>query len=214
MFLVGQFFHADLLQSCDVLSLGNTDIQFPPKIFYWVEVGRYLLQSKAWCFHLNMSQWIWCSWNATQPFLPPNTARYFYTKGFILDLSDRMTFSLSFYGKWSLENMKWAWTCVVLSRETHGALQDFNLRRQNVFLTVNFSTVDTALFRLLTSYLWAVSSLFSRLHEPQLVRSQTEPQVEGDWLWSCISSINNVFIAPTADLKLFAHSRLAHFSLV
>ncbi len=103
----------------------------------------------------------------------------FLPQSSILVSSDHMTLSQSSSGssKCSLANFRWAWTCTGLSRGTRLALQDLSPWRRSVLLMVAFVTLVPALCRSFT-------------RSPRVgVRSCVEPQIEGDYQWSCISSI-------------------------
>ncbi len=76
----------------------------------------------------------------------------FIPKSYILVSSDHMDFSHASSGssRWSLANIRWAWTCAGLSRGTLRVLQDFNPWRCSEVLMVTVETVVPALFRSLT----------------------------------------------------------------
>ncbi len=118
----------------------------------------------------------------------------FLPKSSILVSSDHMTFSQSSSGssKCSLANFRRGWTCTGLSRGTHLALQDLSPWRRSVLLMVAFVTLVPALCRSFTrSPVWFLDfcSQFLWSFWPHGVRSCVEPQIEGDYQWSCMSSI-------------------------
>ncbi len=114
----------------------------------------------------------------------------FLPKSSILVSSDHMTFSQSSSGssKCSLANFRRAWTCTGLSRGTRLALQDLSPWRRSVLLMVAFVTLVPALCRSFTIF-WDFCSQFLWSFWPHGVRSCVEPQIEGDYQWSCMSSI-------------------------
>ncbi len=118
----------------------------------------------------------------------------FLPKSSILVSPDHMTFSQSSSGssKCSLANFRRAWTCTGLSRGTSLALQDLSPWRRSVLLMVAFVTLVPALCRSFTRSLvwfWDFCSQFLWSFWPHGVRSCVEPQIEGDYQWSCMSSI-------------------------
>ncbi len=118
----------------------------------------------------------------------------FLPKSSILVSSDHMTFSQSSSGssKCSLANFRRAWTCTGLSRGTRLALQDLSPWRRSVLLMVAFVTLVPALCRSFTRspvWFWDFCSQFLWSFWPHGVRSCVEPQIEGDYQWSCMSSI-------------------------
>ena len=128
-------------------------------------------------------------------FLLPTRRVEFLPKSSILVSSDHMTFSQSSSGssKCSLANFRRAWTCTGLSRGTRLALQDLSPWQRSVLLMVAFVTLVPALCRSFTrsprvvlGFLFTMS-LWS--FWPHGVRSCVEPQIEGDYQWSCMSSI-------------------------
>ncbi len=117
----------------------------------------------------------------------------FLPKSYILVSSDHMTFSQSSSGssKCSLANFRRAWTCTGLSRGTRLALQDLSPWRRSVLLMVAFVTLVPALCRSFTRspvWFWDFCSQFLWSFWPHGVRSCVEPQIEGDYQWSCMSS--------------------------
>ncbi len=115
-------------------------------------------------------------------------------KSYILVSSDLMTFSQSSSGssKCSLANFRRAWTCTGLSRGTRLALQDLSPWRRSVLLMVAFVTLVPALCRSFTRspvWFWDFCSQFLWSFWPHGVRSFVELQIEGDYQWSCMSSI-------------------------
>ncbi len=122
---------------------------------------------------------------------PPNTSSWVFTKKLYFGF---MTFSQSSSGssKCSLANFRRAWTCTGLSRGTRLALQDLSLWRRSVLLMVAFVTLVPALCRSFTRspvWFWDFCSQFLWSFWPHGVRSCVEPQIEGDYQWSCMSSI-------------------------
>ncbi len=118
----------------------------------------------------------------------------FLPKSSILVSSDHMTFSQSSSGssKCSLANFRRAWTCTGLSRGTRLALQHLSPWRRSVLLMVAFVTLVPALCRSFTRspvWFWDFCSQFLWSFWPHGVRSCVEPQIEGDYQWSCMSSI-------------------------
>ncbi len=118
----------------------------------------------------------------------------FLPKSSILVSSDHMTFSQSSSGssKCSLANFIQAWTCTGLSRGTRLALQDLSPWRRSVLLMVAFVTLVPALCRSFTRspvWFWDFCSQFLWSFWSHGVRSCVEPQIEGDYQWSCMSSI-------------------------
>ncbi len=115
----------------------------------------------------------------------------FLPKSSILVSSDHMTFSQSSSGssKCSLANFRRAWTCTGLSRGTRLALQDLSPWRRSVLLMVAFVTLVPALCRPFTRSPPRVVLGFLWSFWPHGVRSCVEPQIEGDYQWSCMSSI-------------------------
>ncbi len=118
----------------------------------------------------------------------------FLPKSYILVSSDHMTFSQSSSGssKCSLANFRRAWTCTGLSRGTRLALQDLSPWRRSVLLMVAFVTLVPALCRSFTNspvWFWDFCSQFLWSFWPHGVRSCVEPQIEGDYQWTCMSSI-------------------------
>ncbi len=118
----------------------------------------------------------------------------FLPKSYILVSSDHMTFSQSSSGssKCSLANFRRAWTCTGLSRGTRLALQDLSPWRRSVLLMVAFVTLVPALCRSFTRsprvVLGFLLTVLVIILTPR-VRSCVEPQIEGDYQWSCMSSI-------------------------
>ncbi len=122
---------------------------------------------------------------------PPNTTSWVFTKKFYFGF---MTFSQSSSGsfKCPLANFRRAWTCTGLSRGTRLALQDLSPWRRSVLLMVAFVTLVPALCRSFTRspvWFWDFCSRFLWSFWPHGVRSCVEPQIEGDYQWSCMSSI-------------------------
>ncbi len=118
----------------------------------------------------------------------------FLPKSYILVSSDHMTFSQSSSGssKCSLANFRRAWTCTGLSRGTRLALQDLSPWRRSVLLMVAFVTLVPALCRSFTRSPPCGSGIFAHSSCDHFgVRSCVEPQIEGDYQWSCMSSISN-----------------------
>ncbi len=140
----------------------------------------------------------------------------FLPKSYILVSSDHMTFSQSSSGssKCSLANFRRAWTCTGLSRGTRLALQDLSPWRRSVLLMVAFVTLVPALCRSFTrsprvvlGFLWSFW--------PHGVRSCVEPQIEGDYQWSCMSSFsNNCSHSWFLHTKLLTYCRFSLPSLV
>ncbi len=118
----------------------------------------------------------------------------FLPKSYILVSSDHMPFSQSSSGssKCSLANFRRAWTFTGLSRGTRLALQDLSPWRRSVLLMVAFVTLVPALCRSFTRspvWFWDFCSQFLWSFWPHGVRPCVEPQIEGDYQWSCMSSI-------------------------
>ncbi len=125
---------------------------------------------------------------------PPNTTSWVLPKSSILVSSDHMTFSQTSSGssKCSLANFRRAWTCTGLSRGTRLALEYLSPWRRSVLLMVAFVTwsqlsVGHSLGP--PVWFWDFCSQFLWSFWPHGVRSCVEPQIEGDYQWSCMSSI-------------------------
>ncbi len=125
---------------------------------------------------------------------PPNTTSWVFTKkfyfGFIwpYDILPILFWIIQMLSS----KLQTGWTCTGLSRGTRLALQDLSPWRRSVLLMVAFVTLVPALCRSFTRspvWFWDFCSQFLWSFWPPGVRSCVEPQIEGDYQWSCMSSI-------------------------
>ncbi len=149
---------------------------------------------KAWCFTPMLHSKYGVLWMQLSILSPPNTTSWVFTKkfyfGFIwpYDILPILFWII----KCSLANFRRAWTCTGLSRGTRLALQDLSPWRRSVLLMVAFVTLVPALCRSFTRSPRVVLGFLLTVLViiwPHGVRSCVEPQIEGDYQWSCMSSI-------------------------
>ncbi len=151
---------------------------------------------------------------------PPNTTSWVFTKkfyfGFIwpYDILPILFWIIQMLSS----KLQTAWTCTGLSRGTRLALQDLSPWRRSVLLMVAFVTLVPALCGSFTRSLvwfWDFCSQFLWSFWPHGVRSCVEPQIEGDYQWSCMSPFsNNCSHSWFLHTKLLTYCRFSLPSLV
>ncbi len=132
-------------------------------------------------------------WMQLRILSPPNTTSWVFTKKFYFGFIWPYDISQSSSGssKCSLANFRRAWICTGLSRGTCLALQDLIPWRRSVLLMVAFVTLVPALCRsfsrsprVVLGFLLTVLVIIL-IPRGEILRSQ----IEGDYQWSCMSSI-------------------------